>query len=92
MENEYHPFRFFADSPLDSPIRYGTFGFFEEDPEAEVLDAEGLVVVQNSPFDTSQYDVQDDETEDDLTAPHPVKAVYVLFLLLPHRSTIYVMA
>lgn len=45
----------------------------EED--VDVTDLSGIELDLEGVVDTSQYDAVDDETEDDLLAPMPVKAV-----------------
>ena len=47
----------------------------EDDVEAPL---EGIELAGDSPFATEQYDYVDNETEEDLTAPEPIRSMYVL--------------
>lgn len=41
----------------------------------EPLNLEGLEIIKDSPFDTSLYDLNDEDTEEDLLAPEPYQAM-----------------
>ena len=41
----------------------------------EPLNLEGLEIIKDSPFDTSLYNLNDEDTEEDLLAPEPYQAM-----------------